>query len=164
MMDDRVHWVFWLFERSAGCVDDRGRRWTPMWIGAAAKELGVDRSVLASGAVLGVWRALIVACVLGTLAGVPWTGMMWLFFRLLLGMPAGNMVVLPSGVLFGVAFGLAMAAFLARQTWASAGAARAAMLGVGACPNCAFGIGGLPPEADGCVVCPECSAAWRQAG
>lgn len=31
----------------------------------------------------------------------------------------------------------------------------------GRCPACAYPIGELEPEADGCVVCPECGAAWR---
>lgn len=29
------------------------------------------------------------------------------------------------------------------------------------CPCCAYRLVGLPPEEDGCVVCPECGAAWR---
>jgi len=29
------------------------------------------------------------------------------------------------------------------------------------CPGCRYELHGLSPESDGCVVCPECSAAWR---
>ena len=29
------------------------------------------------------------------------------------------------------------------------------------CGACAYPIGGLPPQRDGLVVCPECGAAWR---
>jgi hypothetical protein len=29
------------------------------------------------------------------------------------------------------------------------------------CPSCAYGIGHAEAEADGCVVCPECGAAWK---
>ncbi len=29
------------------------------------------------------------------------------------------------------------------------------------CPACAYPIGGLSPQGDGLVVCPECGAAWR---
>jgi hypothetical protein len=29
------------------------------------------------------------------------------------------------------------------------------------CPSCDTSLEGLPPEADGCVVCPTCSAAWK---
>lgn len=51
-------------------------------------------------------------------------------------------------------------------TWSSArvrGSRRiaAALLAEGLCPQCGYGIGGVPAEGDGCSVCPECSAAWR---
>jgi hypothetical protein len=29
------------------------------------------------------------------------------------------------------------------------------------CPGCTYKMGYLPVEADGCVLCPECGAAWR---
>ncbi len=32
----------------------------------------------------------------------------------------------------------------------------------GRCGQCTFSLRGLPPESDGCVVCPECGAAWRR--
>ena len=31
----------------------------------------------------------------------------------------------------------------------------------GLCPCCAFELGTIQHEADGCTVCPECGAAWR---
>jgi hypothetical protein len=31
------------------------------------------------------------------------------------------------------------------------------------CPACGYGLGDIPPELDGCSVCPECGAAWRRA-
>lgn len=30
----------------------------------------------------------------------------------------------------------------------------------GRCPQCAYRLSDLKPEADGCIVCPECGAAW----
>ncbi len=39
-----------------------------------------------------------------------------------------------------------------------------AMLRVGVCPACLYEVEGVPREADGCVVCPECGAAWRLVG
>ncbi len=33
--------------------------------------------------------------------------------------------------------------------------------GQGQCRACRFPLEGLPVEDDGCVVCPECGAAWR---
>lgn len=31
----------------------------------------------------------------------------------------------------------------------------------GLCATCLYQLGGLVPEADGCLVCPECGSAWR---
>lgn len=41
---------------------------------------------------------------------------------------------------------------------------RDAVLGHGRCPGCIYEIRALTPEADGCVVCPECGGAWRVEG
>jgi len=38
---------------------------------------------------------------------------------------------------------------------------RAACLGVGVCPACAYAIENAERDEDDCVVCPECGAAWR---
>ncbi len=35
------------------------------------------------------------------------------------------------------------------------------MLKHACCPSCGHTLTGLTPEDDGCVVCPECGAAWR---
>jgi hypothetical protein len=35
------------------------------------------------------------------------------------------------------------------------------MVQIGRCGVCAYELKGLEPESDGCVVCPECGAAWR---
>lgn len=32
----------------------------------------------------------------------------------------------------------------------------------GVCASCHYGLETLPVEGDGCVVCPECGAAWRR--
>ncbi len=34
-------------------------------------------------------------------------------------------------------------------------------LAIGRCRACDYHLTNLTPEADGCTVCPECSAAWR---
>jgi hypothetical protein len=31
----------------------------------------------------------------------------------------------------------------------------------GRCPSCDYQIGRVPPQEDGCTVCPECGAAWK---
>ncbi len=41
---------------------------------------------------------------------------------------------------------------------------RGAMLRQGHCPHCGYGLRGVPASAEGLVVCPECSAAWRGVG
>jgi DNA-directed RNA polymerase subunit RPC12/RpoP len=38
-----------------------------------------------------------------------------------------------------------------------------AFLNEGLCASCGYEIKTTSPEADGCVVCPECGAAWRLA-
>ena len=32
----------------------------------------------------------------------------------------------------------------------------------GCCPSCGYTLKGLNPEADSCVLCPECNAAWKK--
>jgi hypothetical protein len=32
----------------------------------------------------------------------------------------------------------------------------------GLCASCGYNLVGLPVEPDGCVICPECAAAWRE--
>lgn len=39
---------------------------------------------------------------------------------------------------------------------------RAKLLARGVCPSCLYRLSGLRTEADGCLVCPECGAAWRR--
>lgn len=38
-----------------------------------------------------------------------------------------------------------------------------AIVAIGRCPSCGYELSQLPIEADGCVICPECGAAWRRA-
>lgn len=38
---------------------------------------------------------------------------------------------------------------------------RGGLVRIGRCGVCAYDVRGLAPEADGCVVCPECGAAWK---
>jgi hypothetical protein len=38
------------------------------------------------------------------------------------------------------------------------------LLTIGDCPSCAYHFGDIPPQTDGCTVCPECSAAWQRPG
>ena len=61
----------------------------------------------------------------------------------------------------GALYGLLMGIYLRRRSWRSAPAGRRAMLAFHVCPSCGFDLSALSPEPDGCVVCPECAAAWR---
>ncbi|MEO1007926.1 MAG: hypothetical protein AAFX79_05130 [Planctomycetota bacterium] len=63
-------------------------------------------------------------------------------------------------VLVGVLFvALIIKAMLDRCT----GYARAALktLDRAQCPSCRYDLGGLASHPDGCILCPECGAAWR---
>ena len=42
-------------------------------------------------------------------------------------------------------------------------AAVAALRRAGLCPACCYDVRGLPRTREGCVLCPECDAAWRVA-
>lgn len=37
----------------------------------------------------------------------------------------------------------------------------ATLLYMGRCPSCAYSPAGVPVQPDGCVICPECAAAWK---
>ncbi len=43
---------------------------------------------------------------------------------------------------------------------ALAGVCERALLARAACPTCTYSLSGLDEHPDGCVVCPECAAAW----
>lgn len=47
--------------------------------------------------------------------------------------------------------------------WFLAGRQQAAeaFVAQGRCASCTYEMVGLPVEADGCAVCPECGAAWK---
>jgi len=34
-------------------------------------------------------------------------------------------------------------------------------LSMGTCASCRYNVAEIEPETDGCVVCPECGAAWK---
>jgi predicted RNA-binding Zn-ribbon protein involved in translation (DUF1610 family) len=64
-----------------------------------------------------------------------------------------------AGVLFRPAY-LPVAEYHRRKKSAQL---RQAYLKVGRCASCGYSLAGLSSEADGCVVCPECSRAWHTA-
>jgi hypothetical protein len=64
-------------------------------------------------------------------------------------------VLLAPALLMGIAY------LLVRHSYSAAKDVRAAVLAEGHCPSCGYALKGIVPEADGCIVCAECSAAWR---
>ncbi|MCL4742688.1 MAG: hypothetical protein KJZ54_10850 [Phycisphaerales bacterium] len=64
-----------------------------------------------------------------------------------------------TGATMGGAGPLAMI-FVARRLLASEIARF--IVGAGACASCDYPLAGVPEAPDGCVVCPECGAAWRR--
>ena len=69
--------------------------------------------------------------------------------------------VLRQGVATLIAFTILAGLAWVWAAWRGAKAARRAYLAGSVCPSCGYGLAGLPVEADRCVVCPECSGAWR---
>lgn len=103
------------------------------------------------------WRSLVVNGGLFTGIMVPVQAVM---FTLMFGRNA-FVLMLPFTPVYFFGFGIPMALVSIRYGWRSVRHARDAMLRHGLCPGCAHGIEGIPPQQDGCVVCPECGAAWR---
>lgn len=69
-----------------------------------------------------------------------------------------ELIVASSGILvhFVWLFGLAVSA-----AWLWVPLNAGATLRKSVCPHCRFSIAGIPPDPDGCTVCPECGAAWK---
>lgn len=132
-------------------VDDRGRRvpvyrWagTPVRGGDGFSRDLADRMKLAHR---GYTLALTIGTVLAvsTISAVWGVGFWW------------RCVVSVCGVLVGTAV---FYAWLPREV---ARRVRRAMVQAHRCASCGYLLDGTPRSADGCVVCPECAAAWRVA-
>jgi hypothetical protein len=141
-------------------TDARGKRWKPCEIKKASKASGIDRFLLAPPTRrAGMFRiALVTGAEFGIAMGVFTMVQGWIItgkFDQLAVMLA--LILAPaSGLAFGVPFGFFMSGYI----WKSTDDAREALLEYDLCPHCAHGIGRIPPEPDGCTVCPECGAAW----
>ncbi|MEM9374416.1 MAG: hypothetical protein AAGA55_12310 [Planctomycetota bacterium] len=142
-------------------TDDRGRCWKPCEIRKVSKETGIDRVLLAPlHRRAGVIRvAILTGIQFGILMSIYLLAQGWVMTGGVERLAVPLAVTLgPTG---GMAFGLVFGFFVSGATWRSASDARDAMLEWARCPHCAHGIDGIPPEKDGCTVCPECAAAWR---
>lgn len=69
--------------------------------------------------------------------------------------------VLQAAAALGVTWGVAWPGRWALRR-ARAQHVRTALLQSGRCAACGYALSMLQAEADGCVVCPECSAAWKR--
>lgn len=65
-------------------------------------------------------------------------------------------LVMVPGALLPVVFGAVLARRISTERIAEA------YLRAGLCASCGYELGTVEPEEDGCRVCPECGAAWRQ--
>lgn len=138
--------------------DDRGRRWKPCDITRASKESGINWFLIAPP----THRPELLRSV--ALMGVLFTALMIPVQLLIAWVRSGDPgfgIQLMLTPLYLLCFGLPMGYLLSQRGWRSTDHARDAMLGYDLCPHCAHGLRGIPPEPDGCVVCPECGAAWK---
>jgi hypothetical protein len=150
-----------MITRRNSVIDARGTRRRVLEMRAAAKPNGLKpKDVARPGDVQSHAHAILASTIPMTvvlyltlvpglvLAGVhPWraiVGALWVF---------------PYSLL---AFGVPMGLWVRAVSWRSPSHAQAALLAKGICPHCAHGIGRIPPEPDGCTVCPECGAAWKE--
>lgn len=68
------------------------------------------------------------------------------------------------GLILLAAFASALVAWLIAMRWARRrrfAQISEIYLGTGRCASCKYALTDLSPSDDGCVVCPECAAAWR---
>jgi uncharacterized Zn finger protein (UPF0148 family) len=132
-------------------ADDRGRQ-VPLWRyrGAAKSDDEVQRGIALRAAQIHANEYQRMAALLGLLAPLLLIG---LFAA---GLPS-YLLVAPIILLLLVTVHL-YGKRVARMITPSV---RITLLSEGCCASCAYDLAGIPPEADGCTVCPECDAAWR---
>ncbi|MCC5821809.1 MAG: hypothetical protein LAT64_00815 [Phycisphaerales bacterium] len=143
-------------------TDARGKRWRYCQIREASKASRIDPSLLAPRAC----RASGMQSIrIGLLTGLAYGSLMSLY--LTVSFSSGTIHFrygwfdLAMLLSMFIIFGLTMTIMTCHMAWRSPEHARDALLEYDLCPVCVHGLGGIPPEPDGCVVCPECGAAWR---
>lgn len=97
------------------------------------------------------WRLVLVCVIAVVICGsIGWAAAAWLRgWRYVAVLAIGPIVTLIAGKLI-----------LPTTRSASQGL----YLAIGRCAQCAYRLTDLKPELDGCVVCPECGAAWKAGG
>lgn len=133
---------------TAEIVDDRGRI-VPAWTSARRGTDAFEQALALRLTKVTGQRMNKFGCLVG-----PVTAMC--FFAVgAMGLPMWAAVI-PASVL-----GIGM--LLVNRWYRQAELARVkpTLLSAGRCASCAYPVAKLPPEADGCVSCPECGAAWK---
>lgn len=138
--------------------DDWGQRWKPCEIVKASNESGIDRFLIAPPTRRpGILNAMAGIGVVSTVLMIPVQSVIaWIQH----GDP-GLGIQIMLAPLYLIGFGLPMGYIASARMWRSTAHARDAMLEYDLCPHCGHGLGGIPPEPDGGMICPECGAAWR---
>ena len=145
-------------------VDDRGRPIDPAAVRLQPGISGIAapddpqladlrmRAVLSQGGSSPLW-AVVVSCIVGAAVGIAIiTGA-----RFMPGLPMWVPGVVVAVIILTVA-----SIRSARSAGRRAAAAADLFLREGRCAGCAYVLDGVAPAADGCVVCPECGAAWKR--
>lgn len=145
-------------------VDDRGR---PIDPAAARLQPGISgiaapddpqladlrmRAVLSQGGSSPLW-AVVVSCLVGAGVGVA----IFAGARFMPGLP-----MWVPGIVVGVIILVVASVRSSRSAGRRAAAAADLFLREGRCAGCAYVLDGVAPASDGCVVCPECGAAWKR--
>lgn len=125
--------------------------------GAAERALAVKQIKLAVKAESQRWSFATVG--MGLVAGVVAVGLS-MFVRQFMPRTSAFWQFLPTVAFWSALIGgILVARVYTRRTMGHSLAATAVAQGF--CGQCCYSLEGKPPEHDGCVVCPECGAAWR---
>ncbi|MFK7758772.1 MAG: hypothetical protein AB8C13_02365 [Phycisphaerales bacterium] len=138
--------------------DDRGKKHKPCTIREVSKSSGMDRvGFVRPGDAGRFWPVFL-------MSGTLYTIGLQIFF-LVLGTDMRDFVFTPSWFMINaflfVGFGVPVGLVIRLVGWNSAEHAKRAVLSIGYCPSCTYRLFDLQTEDDGCVVCPECSGAWK---
>ena len=150
-------------------IDGRGVPRKVDTIYRVKKESGVERSVLikkgdTKSFVVSFLICWVVFYVVGHLISVTLQLLLPLAFRQTSGTQSLHFIpIFPSlGDFVGFSIWMVILALIySRVHWRSTTRGMRAILRIGRCPSCLYELDGVPTEADGCIVCPECGGAWK---
>lgn len=149
-----------MLTRRNSVLDGRGVRRRVLDMYWAAKPHGLKPSSLARpGDHAEYFPEVVRNCLLPAAAGI----FALTIFLAAMGHFSLRVMLIMSTVVFSVMFVMSFFSTLLiyKVTWRGPINGRDSLLTSDICPACAYRIAGVPPEPDGCTVCPECGAAWR---